>query len=85
MKQFIASGVCVFQLPGVSIPRIRHWHPSPQFVLTGPGPQFVFTGHGTPFLQLSFPAFRFAVKVCYSYSVYFYKLTVFLYILISEV
>ena len=34
-------------------------------------------------LNLPFPAFRFAVKVCY--SVYFYKLTVFLYRLIFEV
>ena len=34
-------------------------------------------------LNSPFPAFRFAVKVCY--SVYFYKLTVFLYRLIFEV
>ena len=61
--------------------------PGPNLYLTALAPNLYFT---TPILNLYLPApalslrspvLRFTIKVCYSYSVCLYKLSVFLYVL----
>ena len=58
------------------------WPPAP-----GPGPNLYFTAPvlnlylPAPALNLCSPVLHFTVKVCYSYSVYLYKLSVYLYVL----
>ena len=64
----------VFGDPG---PKFVFHGPGHKFVFHGPGPQFVFTGPGPQFVF----ALRFTVKVCYSYIVYLYKLSAYLYVL----
>ena len=66
----VLRGICV------SRPRAPALAPCPKFVFHRPGPQFVFS----PALSLCSPVLRFTVKVCYSYSVYLYKLSVYLYV-----
>ena len=63
----------VFVFPGPR-PQFVFDDPGPKFVFHVSSPQFVFAG---PALNLCLPVLRFTVKVCYSYSVYLYKLSVY--------
>ena len=66
------KGICVSRPPALAL------DPGPNLNLTLPAPNLYFTA---PVLNLCWSVLCFTVKVCYSYSVYLYKLSVYLYVL----
>ena len=74
-------GICVSLPPALA--------PGPNLYLTIQAPNLYFTAFVLSLylpaltLTLCFTALRFTVKVCYSYSVYLYNFSPYLYVLIS--
>ena len=83
-------GICVSRPPTLALARSPGSNlndgPGPQFVFTGPAPQFLFilcftvkVCHSQPRFQCVFSLFfktALETRLCYSYSVYLYKLSV---------
>ena len=69
----INHGICVSRTPAVALV------PGSNLYLTAPAPNLYFTSPVLA-LNLCLLVLRFTVKVCYSDSVYLYKLSVYLYV-----
>ena len=77
----LKTGICVFR-PSAPALNLYFLAPGPNLYLPAPAfnlflPVLVLT--------LCLPVLRFTDKVCYSYSVYLYKLSVYLYVVVSQV